>query len=67
MAEVSKEYVCESCGSVFQISYLKDDVSYDPELCPFCGDMLNIGSEEEDEKSFYNREDLDTDDDFYRD
>lgn len=41
MAEVSKQHSCDNCGSDYQLTYESDDVSYEPDNCPFCGDVLN--------------------------
>jgi hypothetical protein len=36
---VQKSFCCESCGSVYFLSFLEDEVTGNPVKCPFCGDF----------------------------
>lgn len=39
MAELERDMHCENCGSQCRILYDADQVHYDPETCPFCGEI----------------------------
>jgi transcription initiation factor IIE alpha subunit len=45
MAESSDEYTCNNCGSKYQLTYDTDEVSYEPDNCPFCGDVVEQNEE----------------------
>lgn len=47
MAEFEREIHCENCGSVCRIIYDSDQVHYDPETCPFCGEVAGTVIEED--------------------
>lgn len=62
MAELERELNCDNCGCVCRIIYDSDRVFYDPELCPFCGEM--VGTEEETEEfGDFNDDGLEDEDD----
>lgn len=56
MAELEKEQECDNCGSKYRLLYDEDQVSYDPENCPFCGDLVNISEGIEVEESDWDEE-----------
>ncbi len=41
MSEETKDLSCSECGSVYTLSYQVSDVSYEPDMCPFCGAMID--------------------------
>lgn len=54
MAEKEVESTCENCGSEYRLAYDDEQVSYNPDNCPFCGDLnevvvedLNFNDDEE--------------------
>lgn len=47
MAEFEREIHCENCGSQCRIIYDSDQVHYDPENCPFCGEVVGTMVDEE--------------------
>ena len=47
MAEFERELHCENCGSACRIIYDSDQVHYDPETCPFCGEVAGTIIEED--------------------
>jgi len=47
VAELEREMHCENCGSQCRIIYDADQVHYDPETCPFCGEIAGTVVEEE--------------------
>jgi len=55
MSEVEVTMFCENCGSTCRLLYEGEDVSYEPENCPFCGEIIGsltleaYDEEEEDE------------------
>ena len=42
MAETENKVTCDNCGSKYTIIYYPEDVNYDPENCPFCGETINL-------------------------
>jgi DNA-directed RNA polymerase subunit RPC12/RpoP len=46
MADVEKEITCSNCGSNYSIIYDEEEVNYDPENCPFCGDVADAVDED---------------------
>lgn len=48
MPEFERELHCENCGSLCRIIYDPDQVHYDPETCPFCGEIAGTVVEEDD-------------------
>lgn len=48
MGEFEREVHCENCGSQCRIIYDSDQVHYDPENCPFCGEVVGTVVEEDD-------------------
>jgi hypothetical protein len=58
MGESIKQHSCDNCGSRYQLIYDIDEVSYEADNCPFCGDVLN----EEIEIGFDGDEAIDWDD-----
>lgn len=66
MAELEKELSCENCASKFKLIYDNDLTDYEPDNCPFCGDLLevkwDIGEGFDDE---YGNELKDLDDEWY--
>jgi hypothetical protein len=64
MAELEREMHCENCGSRCRIIYDSEQVHYDPETCPFCGEIVGTLDEEDllDEEDVWGDE-LDGDDD----
>jgi hypothetical protein len=49
MAEFERELHCENCGSQCRIIYDSEQVHYDPETCPFCGEIAGTVIDELDE------------------
>jgi hypothetical protein len=47
MAELERELQCENCGSQCRIIYDSDQVHYDPETCPFCGEIAGTVVDED--------------------
>lgn len=47
MAELERELHCENCGSQCRIIYDSDQVHYDPETCPFCGEIVGTVVDED--------------------
>jgi hypothetical protein len=47
MAELERELHCENCGSQCRIIYDSDQVHYDPETCPFCGEIAGTVVDED--------------------
>ena len=48
-----KEYECPSCGSIYTVQWEPDEVDtafsgVGPELCPFCGDDIEVDGLPED-------------------
>lgn len=35
-----RDITCANCGSNFRLAFERDEVSYEPENCPFCGDLV---------------------------
>jgi len=61
MAELEKDHACDNCGSKYRLMYDEDQVSYTPDNCPFCGDLVEgYGDLEVEETSF--DEDVELDD-----
>jgi hypothetical protein len=60
MSEVEVNMFCENCGSSCRLLYDSEEVNYEPENCPFCGEVVGTLAAEsyEDED-----EELDEDDD----
>jgi transcription initiation factor IIE alpha subunit len=46
MPEVELELNCDNCGSKCLIRYDTDQVHYDPESCPFCGEVVGLLDDE---------------------
>lgn len=67
MAETAKQHSCDNCGSRYQLIFDSDDVSYEPDNCPFCGDVLNeeieIGFDSDDAIGWDDNEPSDDEDD----
>jgi hypothetical protein len=49
MAELELELNCENCGSQCRIIYDSEQVHYDPETCPFCGEIVGMDIDDLDE------------------
>jgi hypothetical protein len=47
MPELELELNCENCGSKCRIIYDTDQVHYDPESCPFCGEVVGLNEEDD--------------------
>jgi hypothetical protein len=59
MPELELELNCDNCGSKCRVIYDTDQVHYDPETCPFCGEVVGLlDFDDEDEE-----DDLSLDDD----
>ena len=52
MSELERELHCENCGSQCRIIYDPDQVHYDPETCPFCGEIVGTIVDEEEWEEF---------------
>lgn len=50
MAELEREMHCENCGSQCRIIYDSEQVHYDPETCPFCGEIVGTMVDELDDE-----------------
>lgn len=50
MAELEREMLCENCGSKCRIIYDSEQVHYDPETCPFCGEIVGTMVDELDDE-----------------
>jgi hypothetical protein len=37
---------CGNCESYFELSFMRELVSQDPEYCPFCGEIIEDSLEE---------------------
>lgn len=59
MADIETDVSCENCGSQYTLIYDTDSVSYDAETCPFCGDMINLLDDDEEEWNDEDEEDED--------
>lgn len=46
MPEIERSMVCENCGSACRMIYDNDDVRYEPENCPFCGELVGVMTDE---------------------
>lgn len=42
MSKIEKEFKCVGCSSEYEIVYNSDVVNYNPEICPFCGEPMDI-------------------------
>jgi hypothetical protein len=42
MAEQEVESTCENCGSEYRLIFDDEQVSYNPDNCPFCGDLNEV-------------------------
>ena len=42
MSEQEKDSTCENCGSTYRLVYDDEQVSYNPDNCPFCGDLNEV-------------------------
>jgi hypothetical protein len=47
MSEVEKTLFCENCGSSARLIFDPEEVNYEPENCPFCGELVGTLVEEE--------------------
>lgn len=64
MAEFERELLCENCGSQCRIIYDSEQVHYDPETCPFCGEIVGTMIDEvEDEEELWGDDGLSEDED----
>lgn len=66
MPELELELLCENCGSKCRIIYDTDQVHYDPESCPFCGEVVGLEEdldEEDDELGLWGDDGLSDSDD----
>ena len=59
MSETAKDHSCDNCGSKYQLIFDIDEVSYEPDNCPFCGDVIT----EQEQFSFSNDDMIDWDED----
>jgi hypothetical protein len=68
MSEVEKTLFCENCGSSARLIFDPEEVNYEPETCPFCGELVGTIVEEEDDDDWEELDDdgLDEDADSYR-
>ena len=39
--KVAEEFICDSCGAEYTITYDGDDILEDANFCPFCGNELD--------------------------
>ena len=58
MSEVERHLYCENCDSSARIIYDAEEVSYEPEVCPFCGENVGTLVDEFDEDFDLEDEDL---------
>lgn len=66
MPEVELELECENCGSKCRVLYDTDQVHYDPENCPFCGEVVggvDDGLDEDEDTFLWMDDGLEDDDD----
>lgn len=63
MAEVERTLFCENCGSTARLIYDTEDVNYEPENCPFCGELVGTHVEEDDDWEELLDDGLDEEDD----
>ena len=63
MAELERELHCENCGGACRIIYYSYQVHYDPETCPFCGEIAGTVVDEDDEWEDFDDDGLSDDDD----
>lgn len=52
MSEVEKTLFCENCGSTARLIFDPEEVNYEPETCPFCGELVGTISEDEEWDDF---------------
>jgi NAD-dependent SIR2 family protein deacetylase len=56
MPKLLYELDCDACGAMYELQFIEDEVNEeDPIYCPFCGadiDLTEIDSDEIDEGSF---------------
>jgi PHP family Zn ribbon phosphoesterase len=54
------EIVCDNCDSQFTLSFNENDVSYHPTNCPFCGDFVSGGEQDDiEDLDFESESDID--------
>lgn len=58
MAEVEKMFSCDNCGSVSRLIYDSEEIRYEPEYCPFCGEIAEVVFDDE-----FDEDELGLDDD----
>lgn len=46
MPEIELNLVCDNCGSSCRVMFDNEQVNYDPENCPFCGEIVGIVDDE---------------------
>lgn len=64
MSELEREMHCENCGSACRIIYDSEQVHYDPETCPFCGEIVGtLVDELEDDEDLWGDDGLSDEDD----
>ena len=44
--EEDRSLNCGNCGSSFRLMYDSEEISYSPDNCPFCGDLVFPDAEE---------------------
>lgn len=63
MSEVEKSLFCENCGASARLIFDPEEVNYEPENCPFCGELVGTLVEEEEWDDDLDLSDLDEDND----
>ena len=50
-----EDYICDSCGAEYSVTYTEEDIMEEPAFCPFCRnelDTYDIEEEMQDEFEF---------------
>lgn len=48
MSKETISIVCEECDSEYKITFVPGDVSGAPDMCAFCGGLIDLDAEEHD-------------------
>ena len=52
-----EEFICDSCGAEYTVTYIEEDIMEEPVFCPFCANELDTYDIEDDFQDELNFED----------
>ena len=47
VSKITKDYLCNSCGAEYMLTYDEDNILEEPKFCPFCGHSSELSDTDE--------------------